>query len=335
MDKIKILKDFLEKLPNVESVIGYGSYFTEKEYDKAKQMDGIFLVKDRVKWHEDNYKSNKDLYSSSFTYKLLTKESDKLIVNYLHTEFNNQKIKFGIASKDKFMENLNTWEDTSFCGRCQKPIYTYGLNADDLIKIKQNKDFAMIFAIALTTKNVIPTNEFLKTLFNISFIGDIRTLFKFEDSKKAEKNIEQNMDFFYSNYILEYKNYIKEIAGLIYIDKERFIKDFFKLYLPISFIDYISLIQKKYNISFKDNIDNNELLLDIPFNIVDHLIINENISIDEVNNFILKDIVENYLYAKNLSASTRLAINSLYGAGPISSIKYLARKKSKYTKSKK
>lgn len=176
--------------------------------------------------------------------------------------------KYGIVDSELLLESLESWNSFFIAGRYHKPTLSIDFPYDDLVKeqveiykdqlqLSQTSNLlaAMSYSLLLLPEEFSET-ELYFTISSMSYLGDIRQVFKAEDPNKIE-----NMVFKSFNKFQElYKPTIDEFVSSAYIDdiskpesQERRFKqvmpkrrDHTKICLPITYQNRIIDIRKDF-----------------------------------------------------------------------------------------
>lgn len=221
-----LLKDLLiREYPECCFCVGYGSgIIPQIGYDYAKvlpMMDLIFVVKDTVKFHEENKKLNPDhyhghlwLFGSPFISLLEknvfpaifipnvfiyepVKEEESGKVEYVV----QHEVKYAVVSEETFRRDLLTWNLLSFAGRMHKPTRIVegkqGISPEMQDAINKNYQSAVYMSRLLSTNLPQQQDErefqLLKTIIRLSYEGDIRMKLGAEDQEKVNKLLKGNL----------------------------------------------------------------------------------------------------------------------------------------------
>ena len=184
MDYLENAKEIVDKYEEVIAAYGYGSaFFNQSGYTKntKKIIDLIFVVNDIKKWHENNFKINKNDYTkyTKAIYKYTPKKVLEFGTDIIYNVVKNDKdfaYKYGLVEEQKLLEDLNTWKHFFLCGRMQKPIYTIKDNTIINDAIKENRAYALLVSLLIINKDVITLKELFEQVCRLSYDGDVRTL---------------------------------------------------------------------------------------------------------------------------------------------------------------
>jgi len=201
-----VIKRFMEKRPDCEAIIGYGSGITKQagQENRKVQVDLIVVVKDLKKWHIQNVKKNPNDYS--FTGKqMMTKGSSSFLkkggkICYMtYIPFEGHSFKIGTIEEKDFLDSLELWDTFYLAGRMQKPIMIVKANKPIKDAIENNRRMAIAAAALISDERKIPMSEFYETIVSLSYMGDTRMKFA-ENPEKISNIVKGAMDFFEKNY---------------------------------------------------------------------------------------------------------------------------------------
>jgi len=202
----EVIKRFMEKRPECEAIIGYGSGVSKQagQENRKVQVDLIIVVKNLKKWHLENSVKNPDDYS--FTGKhMMTKASSPFLkkggrICYMtYIPFEGHSFKIGTIEEKDFLDSLEQWDTFYLAGRMQKPIMIVEASKPIKDSIDNNRRMAIAATALISDERKIPMSEFYETLVSLSYIGDTRMKFA-ENPQKISNIVKGSMDFFEKTY---------------------------------------------------------------------------------------------------------------------------------------
>lgn len=189
-DGIELLRQF----PEVECAFAYGSGVVKQDgYDytsKSKaslndlpMVDLVFIVDDTYDWHKQNRNINPSHYSTPFpmTTSMITylqNETGAGIYYNAMVEMNiksypNRLMKYGVMSRQQFLDDMLNWKFLYVSGRLHKPVQM--LKTSPLIDfaVQRNRDSAMLTALLLLPNSFSEIDLYIK-IAGLSYFGDPR-----------------------------------------------------------------------------------------------------------------------------------------------------------------
>lgn len=289
--------DFINTLPEVVDIIGYGSGVKNQEGytdDIKRQIDLILTVNDIYEFHKLNFKKYPDIYSNIGIKLIKHVNNIGTDINYVsNIDYKNNTYKIGVINKNDLSKDLITWDNMYMAGRCQKPISTLKIRDKVKNEIIYNRLNALKIALLLNHNKTITEQELYETICSLSYIGDIRMTMHCENPDKI-KNIVNGSK-------IEFREIYNEVNDNLFDIKNNIIS------------------------TNTDKILNS--ILDIPDSLLKylhkHMDLN-NINIDELNNNII-----NYLKITNFKSSIAQPIKSIIINGTEKSLNYLKEKRKK------
>jgi len=197
---------------------GYGSgVFKQLGYDSSikPQVDIIFGVTHPQHWHSQNFKQNSHHYSfmryfgSGFVSYVQEKIGAGIYYNP-YCEIAGLKVKYGVVSAEKLVDDLVHWDTLYLAGRMQKPLKI--LRDDPHIKIANqiNRSHALRASL-LTLPETFDLHDLFMKLVGISYMGDFRMTFGENPNKVANivKAQRQFLEEIYNPVIDAFPNLIR------------------------------------------------------------------------------------------------------------------------------
>ena len=203
------LTDMLHKFPpGIEYAFAYGSGVFQQSNNrptKDNMVDLIFVVKEPKAWHAANLETYPGHYSflqsfgPDFIASLQCHYGAKVYFNTL-VNFEGRMIKYGVISRNDFMDDMERWASLYISGRLHKPVLT--------IKNSDHRTFGPLLRSNLT--NAVNTSllmlpeefqeiELYVTITGLSYLGDFRMIFG-EDKNKVRNIAMPNVEYFASLY---------------------------------------------------------------------------------------------------------------------------------------
>lgn len=178
-----------------------------------------------------------------------------------------QYFKYGVVDSDILLESLESWSSFFIAGRYQKPTLDIDFAYDEAVKdqvsnykqhfeltYQTNLLMAMSYSMLLLPEEFTEADLYF-TISSLSYIGDVRQMFKAEDPDKIENMITKSFEKFQ----VMYNPIIKEFTDSRYIfdisdsNERRFKqnmpmrKNHTKIYLPITYQNRIIQIRKEFD----------------------------------------------------------------------------------------
>lgn len=245
MDYRKYAKELVNQREDIIAAYGYGSAFSHQSgytENTKKSLDMIFVVEDIKKWNNKNFKLNKKDYTKytkaifKVVPKIILTNSTSVIYNVITKRY-DEDFKYGLIEKERLIDDLTTWKHFYVCGRMQKPTYVIKGNKQIDEAIEYNRKSALLTALLILDADVIKLDDLLETICNLSYKGDVRTIFaenpnKVKNIVKGSKDLLINMYLNNSNINDEYILYNR--GEFLFVDMDKVDED--KKYLPISIL---------------------------------------------------------------------------------------------------
>ncbi len=203
-------QEFLEKLPEVNTITAYGSGYFKQKDNEGKQLDLIVSVDNPNDWHKENYELNPEMYKKSAKKGLKNLIDNRIYrqINFpkslgcFYTDFKKREFKLIVVDKRLLYDNLKTWNHLSLPGRFQKEMKVLVDNSDGVLPglMKFNYESATKAALLMYPGHLLNVGEYYKNIASLSYSGDIRTIIPYEDPNKIDNIVEGSQDFFEENY---------------------------------------------------------------------------------------------------------------------------------------
>jgi hypothetical protein len=232
----------LKNLPKPFKAFAYGSPIITKN-SHSKMLDYIIVTDNAKEFHEKNMDMNPKHYSRIARVLLganyLQRVSDFVgcgvhfnafveIESPDKNEFEQEMYKYGVVERVSLRRDLESWKDLYIAGRMQKPYEIVcsgdqGSDKDEIIDNEKNKRAALAYAL-LSLHDVKNNNEevnerkIYETIANLSYEGDVRHIFGAEDSRKAEKIVEQSFDMMRTWYDESFRDFRDSLKVVDYED---------------------------------------------------------------------------------------------------------------------
>lgn len=207
MNEIKeSTEQFLDLLPEINSANTYGSgYFNQGKNHEIQALDLILSVDNPNLWHTLNYEANPWMYKGSGMRGLLNYSEDASFPKGLgafFTTYKGRDYKLVVIDKRLLYDNLKTWNHFSLSGRFQKPTTLIIDNSNGVLPslMKENYDGAIKTAMLLCPRTKFKIDDLYEKIALLSYLGDIRRIFHFEDPNKTRNIVEGAFDFFEEVY---------------------------------------------------------------------------------------------------------------------------------------
>lgn len=199
---------FLKNFPgHITLAFAYGSgVFPQKNNEDVskKMLDFIFVVKDAKKWHTKNLEMNYKHYSMAgkFANSEWFEKAGAGVHFNTGIEVQNRKLKYGVISHEKLIDDLKHWNTMYVSGRLHKPVHIIHHNFNrepQLLKaLKKNLTSAALCSFLLLP-DMFTEEEFYLTITGLSYLGDIR-MGVAEDKNKVSNIVSTNMRGFKDLY---------------------------------------------------------------------------------------------------------------------------------------
>lgn len=215
--------EILSQFPKVESAFAYGSGVVQQaSYDykngEFPMLDLIFVVDNAEEWHRENIAINSSHYAFGVPHnaKYIACIQDKFqaymwfntSVPMQSTSFPGRKMKYGVISKRRLLQDLLSWKSLYVAGRLHKPVMILKSSNEIDTAMFLNRVHAMRVALLLLppTFNDI---QLFTTIAGLSYGGDPRMLFA-ENPNKVNNLVSPIVP----HYKALYEPAIKEIVSL-------------------------------------------------------------------------------------------------------------------------
>jgi translocator assembly and maintenance protein 41 len=197
----------LPGFPPVRWAAAYGSAALQQAGYKPKNnsmVDYIFAVDSPADWHRGNIAANPSHYSflkwmgSGVVGHVQEEWASGVYYNTLIDWEGDQRIKYGVVSVNKLVEDLTDWRHMYLAGRLHKPVLT--LQADEEVEaaVQVNLDRALD-ASRLLLPEEFSEQELFRSAAGLSYLGDYRMQFG-ENPNKVRNIVDPNIDAFNGLY---------------------------------------------------------------------------------------------------------------------------------------
>ncbi|KAK2727855.1 phosphatidate cytidylyltransferase, mitochondrial-like isoform X1 [Artemia franciscana] len=186
----------------------YGSgVFKQKGHNSVKDnmVDLIFVAENPLSWHTANIERNPKHYSflrymgSKAVTAVQNFGAAKIYFNTL-VPVNNAVIKYGVVSRESFIEDLLDWNSLYVSGRLHKPVLVLQNYDDGDIKMALEQNlYSALHASLLLLPESFTEERLYHTLASLSYRGDFRMKFG-EDRSKVSNIVKCQMEHFRSLY---------------------------------------------------------------------------------------------------------------------------------------
>ncbi|KAI9297917.1 mitochondrial matrix Mmp37 [Neoconidiobolus thromboides FSU 785] len=180
---------------------GYGSgVFKQLGYSSndLPQVDLIFGVTHPAHWHSENFRKNRHHYSgmSKLGSGFVSMVQDNFGAGIYYNPYckiGNLKVKYGVISIEKLVNDLVHWDTLYLAGRMQKPLKI--LKDDPHVKIANqiNRSHALRASLLMLPKT-FTIEELFTVLVSISYMGDFRMIVG-ENPKKVQNIVKAQHQF--------------------------------------------------------------------------------------------------------------------------------------------
>ncbi len=303
MDNLELIKNIRKNLPENIAIIGYGSgIFKQQGYDRNEipDKDIILVVENFRQFLIDDYKMNKDHFSSDFDVRVLEDKKDKYKfyknIGCLKFYHDNVHYKMMIISESALIYDLKTWNHFGMAGRLTKPILYEDLKANLENLILKNRENILITALLFSKDNYMKKEDLYKIISKLTYMYDFRTILPGERKSKSEDIVNGAVEKFDEIYL---QSPLITTKGSMVINPH-----------PIELIEELPVNLKKHIYA---RIKQNQ--------------IEKSSSINEISK-----AIETYFMKTNFTNSIRLAISSSATLGPKETIKHGIAKFQKHLK---
>lgn len=223
--------EFLEIMPYINSASTYGSgFFPQGKDHDIQALDLIISVDYPNFWHRENYEINSWMYEGSGLSALFNHDKDGSFPKGLGTFFTSYKgrdYKLVVVDKEMLYDNLKTWNHFSLPGRFQKPMTLLIDNSNGVLTslMKENYNNAVKTSMLISPTIPFEIRELYEKIAMLSYLGDMRTIFHFEDPNKISNIVDGSLEFFedvYGENDLFYRVgehiYRKDVSNLEIVD---------------------------------------------------------------------------------------------------------------------
>lgn len=194
--------DALSNAPECEHVLAYGSAVLRAASvtNTKSALDILCVVENVQEWHETNVHRNPSHYASQM--RVIGSQGIVKVSRVVGcgTHYNarlfdarGEPFKYGVASVEDVVRDLERWEYLFVAGRMQKPHETMLTSAAVRDAQRVNVRNAANAAL-LTLPESFSELDFHRALVRLSYDGDVRFLFAAEDDKKVERIASANGD---------------------------------------------------------------------------------------------------------------------------------------------
>ncbi len=212
--------ELLGMMPDVNSATPYGSgYFVQNDSaGEKKSMDIILSVDNPNDWHRENLENNSWMYRGASVHNLINNGLLEKEVSFprslgcFFTSFEGREYKIVVVDKNLLYDHLRNWKHFSLTGRFQKPMAVIIDNSKGLLPflMKQNYRNAVKVGLLMNPDEVVDIDVLFETITSLSYLGDLRNIFHFEDPNKIHNIVNGSYDFFEQTYGEHYSEYSKE-----------------------------------------------------------------------------------------------------------------------------
>lgn len=201
MNQIEETKEFIKRLPEAD-IYGYGSGFF-KQNEGKKERDLLIFTDGINTWHNKNYQKNPEFYEDANTKELLKEENSKTFpksVSCFFVHYKDRVYKLMVIDKDYIKKDLLEWNDFSIPARLQKPTVNLEKTSDEIDKLLEINYLNALKASLLMLPDNSKEEEIYKKIASLSYIGDIRVKFGFENKEKINNIVSGSYKFFKDTY---------------------------------------------------------------------------------------------------------------------------------------
>ncbi|CAK9290357.1 unnamed protein product [Gordionus sp. m RMFG-2023] len=226
---LEILSRIINRFPKETVwVFSYGSAIRNQK--QKKMIDLIFVVKNAMKWHQQNILLNKSHYSitnSMFGSKFLTylQNSAAGVFFKTHIPIEDKIVKYGVVEESRLVADLYKWDYLYLAGRLHKPIVNVDPPDTDIrLKNAYEKNLSSALRCSLLLLPEKFTDQMLfQTITSLSYKGDFRMYFA-EDVNKINNIVgKQKSEFkiLYKDLITnQFKPYLHANNDLTHFEQD-------------------------------------------------------------------------------------------------------------------
>jgi len=221
--------ELLDMMPKVNSATPYGSGHFEQadSAGEKKSMDIILSVDNPNEWHKENLENNPWMYIGASVNNLINNGLLEGEISFpqslgcFFTTFEGREYKIVVVDKSLLYNHLQTWEHFSLAGRFQKQMILLIDNSDGMLPflMKQNYKNAVRTALLMNPCDSIHINTLFESITKLSYLGDLRSIFHFENPNKITNIVDGSYNFFEEIYGMYDTEYIRE-DNVIYKNDE-------------------------------------------------------------------------------------------------------------------
>lgn len=232
-EKLELIKNFLQKHPNIIAAYGYGSGVmpqTSSSKEK-KNIDLILIVEDLLAYFHQNIELNPNEFTkNSKKYfqnaNIKTLEKGAPIAYLTNIPYQREFFKTGIISKSSFLSSIYSRTSSYVPFRIEKPcveIICQDKNIQDAILF--DRQTTLMMCLLLLNENEKNLNDLFKKICSISYLGDFRVKIKCEDPNKISNIVTNQFPYFKEDYSLVNKGYYEENNGCFKVNYDAINKD--------------------------------------------------------------------------------------------------------------
>jgi hypothetical protein len=203
----QIAYSFVRTLPGVVGAYGFGSGLLDQIGPGAKkgQLDLIVVVKDTTLFHIKNIQLNPNYYTKkeikSFSKKRIIQSFGTDVCYLTYIKYEDKDIKVGFVEEEKFIDDNLNYSKGFLPGRFQKPIHSFISNKELDESITINRQNGLLVALKLIDSDKTNLFELYRMITRLSYYGDIRTVFQYENPNKVENLIAGNISKYNDIYL--------------------------------------------------------------------------------------------------------------------------------------
>lgn len=162
-------------------------------------LDFIFVVSDPSDWHRRNRICNPSHYQSTGQLDCWLQKSAAGLYYIPDVLVVGRRIKYGVTSRENFMNDLWHWRTLYVAGRLHKPVrFLISPSSDIRRAIRENQQHAANVA-QLLLPSQFTREDLLATIVGLSYIGDFRMGLA-EDRQKIQRILNGQADQLWNIY---------------------------------------------------------------------------------------------------------------------------------------
>ena len=198
-------KILMKVLPRWRAGFAYGSGVFSQGHNDTRMLDVLVIVDDPFDWHCRNLRENPSHYFFPAIGPRAIAAFGALGPGvYFNTavplsDRRWTSLKYGVASTETLLNDLQTWDHLYLAGRLHKPVISLASDAVIDAALKANRQAAVAAAL-LALPTTFTSLDLYTTIAGLSYHGDIRFTFGGEDPNKISNIVHHNLSAFHDLY---------------------------------------------------------------------------------------------------------------------------------------